>query len=417
MSAESQVISAICHNKDIVTAINAPDIDELFNSHRDIWDKVKEYYYKHKGCPETELVQKWFHDFEPDSVNAPTSYYIEELRGYKLKNDLRKIAQGIAGALDAKEDPTAIINALQRHASTLTRFSSGIKDLNLIDSDRALKHYDHVAERVREMGGAVGIKTGFDSIDASYSTGQAPGHFICIIGWPGKKKTFFAGLLAINAWKQGFRPMIVSLEMTPENMRDRIYTLMGEGQWRMSGFNRGEFDRQDFENWSKETFDAKQEFIIVSSEGHAEMTPATIQAKIDQYKPDWILVDYLQLLTDNKKSGQDTARVMNISKELKLMAVRNNIPIVAILSATSTDKQERNHPPILANVAWSKAIEYDADMALAVHTYDNGEDSITEITNRKNRHGGPFDFYITLNPETGEVEEVFDAPDWLEENA
>lgn len=415
MNNEAKLITAICENNDIASALHAPDIDELFTSHKDIWDAMRNHYYKYRSSPSLELVKEWFGDFEPTVVNGPTKYYVETLRNDKVVTGLDSIASGIDAALQNKVPPGKILSHLQKRLSELNRFSAGIRDLNIIDSDNAIKHYEQVKERVKLMGGAIGIKTGFDSIDSAYTTGQAPGHFICVIGWPGHKKTFVAGELAINAWKQGFKPMIVSLEMSPDNMRDRIYTMMGDGMWRMSGFNRGDLNLEEFKNWTIEHFKDRQDFVIISQEGMSEMTPANIQAKIDQYKPDWVLVDYLQLLSDNKKSAQDTARVMNISKELKALAMSNSIPVVAVISASSSDKEDRKHPPILSQVAWSKSIEYDADMAMAVHTYENdlGE-KITEITKRKNRHGDDFSFYIDLDPETGELKELWEPPDWLE---
>ena len=47
----------------------------------------------------------------------------------------------------------------------------------------------------------------------------------------------------------------------------------------------------DFSGWAKKKFDNKHEFILVSNEGTNEVTPQTVQAKIDQYKPDIVTMD------------------------------------------------------------------------------------------------------------------------------
>ena len=419
MNSEARLITAICKHKDMASALSGSDIDELFESYADVWEEMKKHYYKYKSCPDVKLVKEWFNDFEAAEVEAPVKYYIENLREERLENGLERIMRGVAKEMDAKTPPKKILDKLGSFVSNLNKFSSESRDVDVTNSTNSLKHYEQIKERVAQMGGAVGIQTQFDSIDSAYSTGMAPGHFICVIGWPGNKKTFFAGRLAINVWRQGFKPMIVSLEMSPENMRDRIYTMMGEGQWRMSAFNKASFNLDEFKDWAEINLEDKPTFPIVSSFGTSEVTPAFVQSKIDQYKPDWILIDYLQLMTDNNRSGSDAARVMNISRELKRLAVSNNIPVVAVISATSQDKEDRKSPPTLAQAAWSKSIEYDADMALAVHTYDNQQtgESITEIAKRKNRHGDDFNFFINLNPETGVLEEKWDSPDWLGDNA
>ena len=43
-------------------------------------------------------------------------------------------------------------------------------------------------------------------------------------------------------------------------------------------------------------------------------------------------------------------------------------------------------------VSNASAIEYDADMAMAIHRYPNT--NMIEIVSRKNRHGHEFDFYL-----------------------
>jgi replicative DNA helicase len=109
-----------------------------------------------------------------------------------------------------------------------------LETLDVTDLESAEKHFKSVKERSAAMGGSPGILTGFDAIDKAYPTGMAPGHLIVAIGWPGRGKTWFTSYLACKAWEQGFKPMIVSLEMSPENMRDRIYTMLGSGLFRAS---------------------------------------------------------------------------------------------------------------------------------------------------------------------------------------
>jgi replicative DNA helicase len=213
--------------------------------------------------------------------------------------------------------------------------------------------------------------------------------------------------LACKAWEQGFKPMIVSLEMTPENMRDRIYTMLGSGLFRASDFSRGAINIDTFGSWAKDKFKDKNSFILVSNEGTGEVTPQTVQAKIDQHKPDLVILDYHQLFNDSKKSNSEVERNRNISREFKLLAVRNNIPVIDITAATMDDISDQDTPPLLSQVAWSKAIEYDADMAMAVHR--NPDSNIIEVVSRKNRHGSEFAFYLDWDINRGVVNEIYDV--------
>ena len=405
MNTEATLISAVCKNKDISTLL-ADNVDELFTSHRDIWEGLKSYYYKFKAVPEVGVLQDKFKDFEPDSnIKAETGYYLDTLKNEYLSARLKSIMLK-GGSLLKEEAASRVLSQMQIQLAGLSKFTNNVRDLDVIDLESAERHFQSVKERSAVMGVSPGILTGFKAIDAAYPTGMAPGHLIVAIGWPGKGKTWFTSYLACKAWEQGFKPMIVSLEMSPENMRDRIYTMLGSGLFRASDLSRGDINIDTFKDWGKTKFEGKNSFVLVSNEGTSEVTPATIQGKIDQHKPDLVILDYHQLFNDNKRSNSEVERNRNISREFKLLAVSNNIPVIDITAATADDISDQDNPPMMSQVAWSKAIEYDADMAMAVHRYPGT--NMIEIVSRKNRHGHEFDFYLDWDINKGIIKELYD---------
>jgi replicative DNA helicase len=407
VNTEATLISAVCKNKDISTLL-ADNVDELFTSHKDIWEGLKSYYYKFKAVPEAGILLEKFKDFEIDTnVKAETGYYLDKLKNEYLSNRLKNII--IKSGSMLKEDAASrVLSEMQAQLASLSKFTSNVRDLDVTDADSAIKHFEATKVRSAEMGGSPGIKTGFDAIDLAYPTGMAPGHLIVAIGWPGRGKTWFTSYLACKAWEQGFKPMIVSLEMSPENMRDRIYTMLGSGLFKASDLATGDINLDDFKSWSNKKFENKNGFVLVSNEGMAEVTPATIQGKIDQHKPDLVILDYHQLFSDNKKSMGATERNMNISREFKMLAMTNNIPVIDITAATMDDVSDQDNPPMLSQVAWSKAIEYDADMAIAIHKYTGTQ--MVEVVSRKNRHGQEFGMYLDWDINRGIVKEIYENP-------
>ena len=407
MNTEATLISAVCKNKDIATLL-ADNVDDLFTSHRDIWEGLKSYYHKFKAVPEVGILQERFKDFEPDAkANAETGYYLDKLKNEYLSNRLKNIL--IKGGSMLKEDAASrVLAELQGQLSQLNKFTNNVRDLDVTDANNAIQHMEALRARSAEMGGSPGIKTGFDSIDMAYPTGMAPGHLIVAIGWPGRGKTWFTSYLACKAWEQGFKPMIVSLEMSPENMRDRIYTMLGSGLFRASDFSKGDINIDDFRTWSNKKFENKNGFILVSNEGMGEVTANTIQGKIDQHKPDIVILDYHQLFTDTKRSQGATERNMNISREFKMLAMSNNIPVIDITAATMDDVTDQDAPPLLSQVAWSKAIEYDADMAIAIHRYTGT--NMIEVVSRKNRHGSEFGMFLDWDINRGVIKEIHENP-------
>jgi len=406
MNTESAVITAICENKDISVVLSG-NIDEVFTSHRDVWEGLKSYYLKFKAVPDVSVLTERFKDFEPTKTKGETAYYLDKLKDEYLASRLRNLLLS-SGASLKTEASGRVIAQMQSELATLGKLTANVRDVDLTDYKEAEKHFQSIKDRSDAMGGSPGIMTGFKAIDYAYPTGMAPGHLIVMIGWPGKGKTWFSSYLACKAWEQGFKPMIVSLEMTPENMRDRIYTMMGSGLFKASDFARGDVNIDQFDDWGSKKFANKNQFILVSNEGMGEVTPNVIQGKIDQYKPDIVILDYHQLFADNQNSKGPTERNMNISKSFKKLAMSNNIPIIDITAATAEEVADHDSPPMLSQVAWSKAIEYDADMAMAIHK--NPDSNIMEIVSRKNRHGTEFDFYLDWDLNRGVVKEAYDVP-------
>ena len=404
MNTEAELISAVCKNKDISTIL-ADNSDDLFVSHKDIWEGLKSYYYKFRAVPEAGILQDKFKDFEPVETKGETGYYLDKLKNEFVGNKLKTILLQAGSSL--KEDaPTRVLGTMQSQLATLSRYTNNVKDLDITDLDSAERHYESVRTRSLAMGGSPGILTGFEAIDKAYPTGMAPGHLIVAIGWPGRGKTWFTSYLACKAWEQGFKPMIVSLEMAPENMRDRIYTMLGSGLFRASDLSKGDINIDDFKTWGKKKTEGKNSFILVSNEGAGEVTPATIQGKIDQHKPDLVILDYHQLFNDNKRSNSEVERNRNISRDFKLLAVTNGIPIIDITAATADDISDQKHPPMMSQVAWSKAIEYDADMAIAVHKHANTD--LIEVVSRKNRHGHDFRFFLDWDINRGIITPIYE---------
>jgi replicative DNA helicase len=401
MNAEARLISSVCEQKDIATVL-AADIDDMLVSHRDVWEGVKQYYFTYQSVPDIEVVEHKFSDFERAEVKADTRFYVDEVKNEYINTELAGILEGAVRrhGRDAGKD---LVEKLLKKVSVLAKDADVIRDLNLTDADAAHRHFEEKRKRAVERGGAVGIQSGFKVMDSMYPTGMAGGHNIVLIGWSGHGKSWFGTLLACRAWAQGYKPMIVSLEMSPEEVRDRAYTIMGSGEFRHSDFARGMVNVDRFDRWAGSNLTDKQDFVVVSSEGHGKVTPSTVQTKIDQHRPDLLILDYQQLFDSDENEGNETVRNRRISRDFKRLATRNDIPVVNLTQATFSDPDDTLEPPRIEQVAWSKGIQQDADLALAVHKFTDSD--IWSIIARKNRHGEEFTFALDWALNDGLIKE------------
>ena len=114
-------------------------------------------------------------------------------------------------------------------------------------------------------------------------------------------------------------------------------------------------------------------------------------------------------MVDNGRSDNETVKIKNLSRELKLLAISEQIPVVAIASATPDDATDLESVPQLGQVAWSRQIAYDADWVMAMGRAANSD--ALECVLRKNRHGFLGDFVMVVDFDKGVFKEVFDPLD------
>lgn len=414
MINEIRVISAVIKEKDIAPLINGSNVDQLFSTYGDVWLFIKEYYVKHRQIVPADILNEKFkddnHSFKLIETSGNVKHYLEQLRDEYTYTMLEKMTRGMANDLGRKPNMELLGN-LHKRLVEISKVSNAVKDLDITDSNKAVEHFTDVKKRMEENGGVLGIRSGFDSIDANYPTGWGPGQYIMIISRTNQGKSWLALQLAINAWAQGKKILYVSLEMSPELVRNRAYALMSKGVFSMSDLSRADIDLGSMERWSSDKLDSDNSFVVIGSEGMGGFNNMHLQAKIDQYGPDIVFIDYMQLQEDNKGSSGETEKVRNVSKENKSTGMTNDIPVICVASASSNDTKEYFTPPQIYEVAGSKQSAFDADLVLSLisHKQRDGS-SLTEVIARKNRHGPLFNFMLKMDIAAGNIEEVWVDP-------
>lgn len=399
---EVSTLSAVVNNGDIHAVLG--EDPELFGAYGDIHGFLKDHYLRYRAVPDKSILEQKFTDFEVIDTTAPTKYYLEELRNEFVRTKMQQIMMGAAEALDTKA-PASILDKLQTRLASLGKYTTAARDVDITDYETAEAHFEKLREFSDANNGTPGISTGMKSIDSAYTTGMAPGHSIVIMGYTGRAKSMWSTLLAVKAWEQGYKPMVISLEMSPEEWMERAYAMMSSGLFKISDLSRGDISMDTFREFGRRKLKGSSPFVVVSNEGVSEVTPNTVQAKIDTHRPDLVILDYLQLMKDNAKTQAMTPRMLNLSREVKMLAVSNNIPVVSITAVTDEDGDKRDAPPVLSQISWSSGIEYDANLAIAVHRHDDSD--MVEVVGRKNRHGELFDFYFDVDFNAGRWEEKF----------
>ena len=394
-NTEAKLISAVLQDKQIHVLLQA-NVENLLRTHTDIWQFIRSYSEINQAVPPASLVIDKFRDFSPvDGVGA-TKYHLEELQGEYLNDSLKDIVRSAANDIQVGNGAGALEDLITK-TSELKKNTAVIRDIDVTDIGSAVAYFENV-QKQKELG-LMGIKTGLPGFDNYLPSGIMPGQLGVFLAYPGIGKSWLSLYFAVQAWKQGKSPMIISLEMSETEVRNRVFTIMGEGLWSHRKISNGEIEIDDLKAWHKKNVEGKPEFHIISNDGGGDVTPSVLRGKIDQYRPDFIVVDYLQLMSPNQKSDNETVRMKNLSRELKLMAISEAVPIMAISSATPDDVNKLDTVPTLGQTAWSRQIAYDADWVLAMGRGTNSD--ILECVFRKNRNGFMGEFLVQADFDKG----------------
>ena len=394
-NTEAKLISAVLADKQVHVLLQA-NVENILRTHNDIWKFIRDYSENNGTVPPTSLLLDKFRDFVPvDGVGA-TKYHLEELQAEYLNDSLKDILRSTATDVQAGQGTKALEDIIQK-TSELKKNTAVIRDIDVTDIDSAVAYFEQV-QKQNELG-AVGIKTGLPGFDNYLPAGITPGQLGVFLAYPGIGKSWLSLYFAVQAWKQGKSPLIISLEMSETEVRNRVFAIMGEGLWSHRKLSNGQVEIDDLKRWHSKELAGKPEFHIISNDQGGEVTPSVIRGKIDQYKPDFIVVDYLQLMSPNQKSDNETVRMKNLSRELKLMAIAEEVPIIAISSATPDDVTKLDTVPTLGQTAWSRQIAYDADWVMALGRGVNSD--IIECVFRKNRNGFMGEFLVQVDFDRG----------------
>jgi len=394
-NVEDRIISAVLEDKQLHVLLQA-NVESLLKTHGDIWQFIRKYAELNGSVPPTSLVVEKFRDFSPVEGIGATKHHLEELQAEYLQNSLKEIL--VSAATDVQNGKgVQVLESLITKTSELKKNTSVIRDIDVTDLESAVAYYEHV-QKQQELG-TIGIKTGLPGFDNYLPAGIMPGQLGVMLAYPGIGKSWLSLYFAVQAWKSGKSPMVISLEMSETEVRNRVFAIMGEGLWSHRKLSNGQMNIDDLKRWHEKTLKGKPEFHIISNDTGGDITPSVLRGKIDQYKPDFVVVDYLQLMSPNQKADNETVRMKNLSRELKLMAISEEVPIIAISSATPDDVTKLDTVPTLGQTAWSRQIAYDADWVLALGRGTNSD--IIECVFRKNRNGFMGDFLVQVDFDKG----------------
>lgn len=323
--------------------------------------------------------------------------YIEIVREKSLLRQAMRMANWIMGAAaDPSVDVGEFLARIEREVGDL-RAAQTVDDL--VTSEEAINRTLVMLEEQWESGNTLlGMPTGIHALDHRLC-GIRRGKYITIAGTPGMGKTTlalnFANHFDLSA-PADRKPvgLIITLEMTVEELKVKLISARtGISTTRIETGHMSNDERRAVRQAAAALADLTVEYI----EGFSRVTAASVRARVDKVfrkhggRIDYLILDYIQLVDTDDDSGKETenAKLTEISRTLKRIANRYNIPVLVLSQLNRQWASRANKDPELTDIRGSGSIVQDSDIVIFICPNDQAdpEGPVRKLLTRKFRGG------------------------------
>ena len=230
--------------------------------------------------------------------------------------------------------------------------------------------FERIDELHKKKGKLRGIPTGFKELD-DLLAGLQKSDLIILAARPSVGKTTLALDLARNAAKSGESVGLFSLEMSKEQLVDRmICAHAGIDLWKLRTGRLSDRD-EDFPRIGAALGELSERPIFIDDSATLNIMQLRTKARRLQTEHGLglLIIDYLQLMEGRSKSGSDNRvnEISEISRGLKQIAKELNVPVLAVAQLSRAVEQLKPSIPRLSHLRDSGSIEQDADIVMFIY--------------------------------------------------
>lgn len=286
--------------------------------------------------------------------------------------------------------------------SKLTRSEDFLDWNTLID-----EAHQKIEDLILNGDTTIGLKTGFSNLD-KLTNGLQGSDLIILAARPSVGKTAFALNLARNVAvsNKDKSVAIFSLEMGADQLLTRL--LAAQSSVPIANIKTGQLTAEEHSLVKHGLEDLRKLSV------HIDETPGIkindLKSKCRKIKIeqglDFVVIDYLQLITTSNPSIGRQQEVSEISRELKGLAKELQVPVVALSQLSRAVESRPDKKPMMSDIRESGAIEQDADIIMMLYRPEyygsnielaEGEEVVegmTQLLVTKHRNGatGELDF-------------------------
>lgn len=412
MNIEKTLLSKVVNEKDYSVVAESGVTENFFYepSNRAMFRFIRDAVSEHGQVPSQELLKRNDPSYKflaPEKTSDAFSHLIKELRTNRSFTILEEALSDSAEAFEA-ENLDRMISILSAALGEVSTTESTTRDIELTGSvDQILDHFDEIQQR--DPDEYLGIPMGFDTIDSA-TQGFQDQQLVVFVGPPKAGKSTIMALAANEVVRQNKNALVIGFEMTNEEQYMRLFAMeahidhskirggkdkiLSKKDWEALE-EAGDYYRDKHENGAR---------LWLSNDTHNNTTLDGVQAKIDKYKPDVLIVDGVYMMTDQVTGEVNTPQALtNITRGFKRLAQNNNIPII-ITTQVLEWKMDKKKGIQSSSIGYSSSFAQDADAIIGVERTDDPNTNKVKIVLARN--APPTETYVRWDWEAGTFEEL-----------
>jgi replicative DNA helicase len=255
--------------------------------------------------------------------------------------------------------------------------------------------FQHISEVLRQTEeyidqiqteGAGGIPYGIIDLDR-LTSGMHKEEFIIVAARPSVGKTQFGLQVAREAAKRGSRVAFATLEMS-KHRELALRMLCADNHTNPHKFRAGMAGQHELHAYQETAREAACWSLHLADTPTLTCSKLLAGARKIQRKDglDLLCVDYLQLVSSDRRFDSRRLEVADISRRLKLMAKQLDIPVLCMCQLNRGAEARADGEPNLSDLRDAGEIEQDADTVLMLWR-DTQRQGITHLKIAKQRNG------------------------------
>ena len=399
----SVLIDPACFN-DVAELVKSEDF--YLREHKEIFLAMHELYLANHNIDVVTLIEalvragvydksggeqyiRTIADVVPSAINATD--YAKIVRDKSQLRQLIAICGEVSDTAYSEQDDVG--RTIEYAESQIFALAQGRDTKNFRHiRDVLVDVYAHLHELNTNKEATQGTATGFSGLDKVLA-GMGKSDLVLVGARPGMGKTSFALNIAANVAQATKKKVcIFSLEMSADQLVNRM--LSSEAMVDSYALRTGELKPEQWEHIADAS--AKLSACDILIDDTSGITVTGMKGKLRRVQNlGLVVIDYLQLMTSDKRIDNRVQEVSDISRNLKIMAKELMVPIICLAQLSRGPESRTDKKPMLSDLRDSGAIEQDADTVMFLYRdeyykTDAGADtegSMAENIVAKNRHG------------------------------